>query len=337
MEPIDEVEQEDSNPSDQVAALIEAKPIDSAMLNKPKYEVTSGPGYTTEKEQYAYLKFVLNPDGEQPVRMPSQISYPSALVQYNQNFTLTLPVGDFTAFVAPQNSLMNTSGAVSRDYRFCTRITTGLPYAGTSWQAFISNSPVFDTSTPGYAGNSFFPYLSTFDSARVIGAVVELTYMGTLTNCSGSIIASASIRPSNSTPYAFSANDVAPSVSQQFNQKIVKKFSASETVRMVWFPVDISCSKLIATPGSTYANLTTVQANFSQLVFLIQGYGFQNNSTIDVKIRFYYEAIPNMSNTQLFAEQRVSCDNWKEQWNELNRISQTDMGKILIQGKLNSK
>ena len=134
MEPIDELEQDGSQPEDQVGVLVEARPVDGGSLKKPEYNVSEGPGFDTYKEQYAYLRFVLNPDIEQPVRMPSQISYPTALVQYNQNFTLTMAQGDFGAQFAPQNTLLNYSSGSERDYRFVTRITSGAPtYGGSSW------------------------------------------------------------------------------------------------------------------------------------------------------------------------------------------------------------
>lgn len=289
------------------------------------------PGYSTRKTQYAYLKFVLNPDKEQPVRMPSQLSYPTAVVQYNQNFTLTMPQGDFAAFFAPQNSLLNVSGSLARDYRFVTRITpAAVPIGSAAWSFMQTLPGVYDMTSPGYAGNSFFPYLSTFDSARVIAAVIELTYMGTLVNASGTYIASATILPVNSLQYP--SIDNPPTVSQQFNMKIVKKYGGADTVRLTWFPVDNTCMKFISTPGSSQTESSGNYANFSQLIFFLQGYGFQNGATVDVKIRYYYEAIPNLANTPLFAEQKVQCDNWKEQWNELNGIAREGMGQILIQG-----
>ena len=117
MDPVLEEREDDSGKSNDFQVTLtpdkdgalRVSSVDTPEKNVGAYDAVD-PGYSTMKSQYAYLRFVLNPDREQPVRMPSQLSYPSALLQFNQNFTLTLPQGDFCAFFAPQNSLINTNG-----------------------------------------------------------------------------------------------------------------------------------------------------------------------------------------------------------------------------------
>lgn len=288
---------------------------------------------------FAYLRFVLNPDTEDPVRMPAKFVYPSTFVSFKNNFTLTVgSAGDFVGYFSPQNGL-NNSAAFSTDYLFLSR-NTGSPAYNTQSYRYMANTAAYNP----ILGNSQFVYPTVFNSARVIGALCEIKYMGALQLESGSIIVSGMAWGSNcnpigsgsvaiNTPGAPGVNSP-PTVSDQYNAKIIKKYSTGETIRMVWFPVDYSCTKFVSPPSGNNTNVSTVVSfGASQLAFYITGYGLPVGTQYDIRIQIYYEAVPNLANTSLFAASQ-SCEqcDWKNQWSQLNTIAQNGLGRLLLSG-----
>ena len=148
--------------------------------------------------------------------------------------------------------------------------------------------------------------------------------MGALQDTSGTYIVSANILGLNARPQGYSSGALdapgapgvnsPPTVNQQFNERIVKKYMGGDVVRMAWFPVDYSCAKFQAVG---YDWDLGSQASFSQLVFYINAYGFPNNAQFDVRVQIFYEATPNLAYTDQFVGmQAAGCDDWKEQWNK---------------------
>jgi hypothetical protein len=225
------------------------------------------------------------------------------------------------------------------DFLFITRPnspTLSPAYSTQAW-ATLTTSP---TSFNAYLGNyTGFPYKTLFDSVRVVAATLEIVYMGALQNTSGSYIVSANILGSNSqaqgsipgSPPGVAGVNAPPTVNQQFNERIVKKYMGGDVVRMTWFPVDWSCSKFQGVGAVTPS--TGINASFSQLVFYINGYGFPAGAQFDVRVQIYYEAVPNLANSNQFVGmQSGCCDNWKDQWNQINQIARDDLGRTLLTG-----
>lgn len=289
---------------------------------------------------FDYLNFVLNPECCAPVRMPAKFNYPSAFVSFKTNFTLNVSTaGDFIGYFAPQNALINSS-ALFWDYLFLSRTSVSPVYSTQSYR-YMQATPA---SYNPIVGNTQFPYYTTFNCARVIGAVCEIKYIGTLNNESGTIIVSGNLLASNSQPIGYGSAVVntpgvagvssPPTVTQQYNENIVKKYNTGDAVRMVWFPVDYSCSKFFAAPFATNTlSSSAPSGSASQLVFYINGYNLPPGSAYDVRIQIFYEAIPNITKTSLFAgSQALTQVDWKESWDKLNTVARGDLGRFLLTG-----
>lgn len=292
----------------------------------------------TGRAGFDYLRFLLNPDIEQPVRMPSGYSFPTAIVSAKTNVTMTIgSQGDFCGYFAPQNIFLHADqGNACSDYVLVSRNVT-TQFSTQSWRYLMTNATNFPRST----GIMVFPYVNDFSSVRVIGAVMEIVYMGALQNTSGSYIVSANIIGVNSRAqgYGFPTVDTPgvpgvnspPTINQQFNERICKKYMGGDLIRMVWFPVDYSCAQF--RQSNVYTTNVGGLGSFSQLVFYINGYGFPANAQFDVRVQTFYEAVPSRSSGGKFVGMQAGyCDDWKEQWNELNKIARGDLGRLLLSG-----
>lgn len=276
-----------------------------------------------------YLDFVLNPDIEAPLRMPSDFTYPTNILSYKQNFTLTLPVGDFIGFYAPQNHLLAPSGASTNatvSYMFLARNTTGVNYQAASYLV-QSTSNIGSFTNNAIDSNQRFPYTSNFDSARVIGGCCKIEYIGSLQDTSGMVTIGANLTPANALAIG---NQTPPTNSQLFNLLLYKKYNGSDQTKSTWFPVDPSVQEFVST--STTATQTDA-ADFSQLAFYFNGYGLPAGSQLDITIETYYEAVPNVANSNLFvSSQGTSNEKSAEAWNEILDVGKKNMGQILITG-----
>ena len=289
------------------------------------------------KREKKYLDFVLNPDIEMPIRMPSDFTYPTNLMSYKQNFQISIgAMGDFCGYYAPQNHFLftpnnNSSTATqnkSCSYMFFTRSVTGTDYFSTSYNTQSL------AATTGYSQkvvdpNPSFPYHLNFDSARVIGGMMKVQYIGSLQNTSGMISVAADLIAQNSFP---TGDQLPPTNSQMYNLLVYKKFSASEQTQSVWFPVDPSVQNFINVDRAQNAT-TTSFPDVSQLVFYIYGYGLPASTMLDITIETYYEAVPNYQSSSLFvASQAVSKEDTKSAWNEIMNVGKQNLGQILITG-----
>jgi hypothetical protein len=69
------------------------------------------------------------------------------------------------------------------------------------------------------------------------------------------------------------------------------------------------------------------------LVFYFNGYGLPAGSQLDITIETYYEAVPNVANSNLFvSSQGTFKENIKDAWNEIFDVGKKNMGQILITG-----
>ena len=289
--------------------------------------------YVTRKHnrEKKYLDFVLNPDSEAPIRMPSDFTYPTNLLSYKQNFQVTIGAsGDFIGYFSPQNPLLAFPPTSNQtcSYMFLSRASA---VAVPSYQAitYASHSTALaaNYATQIADPNQTFPYVSNFSSARVIGGVCKMEYIGSLQNTSGMITIAADLVASNSKPVG---GLLPPTNSQLYNLLLYKKYAASEQTRSVWFPVDPSVQEFVN------VNQTTVDTNaaeFSQLIFYFNGYGLPAGSQLDVTIEIYYEGVPNVANSNLFvASQGTSKERKEDAWNEILDVGKKNLGQILITG-----
>lgn len=305
-----------------------------------------------------YLDFVLNPDTEEPMRMPSDFTYPTNIVSVKENGQLLIgSTGAFTGWFAPQNQLLcdsTSSNYIPYDGTDATEAAGCAIYApwgfysytagdfltntklgqqfGTSGGSASATHAIFTTPTNfqrKWQGPNKFPYSSQFDTARCIGAVCEISYIGALENTSGVINIAADIEPANTKG---AGNINIPTVSELYNLLMYKKYRASETTRSLWFPVDPSAQNFqnanpLNNPGSSQ------QAQFSQLLFYFIGYGLPIGSTLDITIQMYYEVVPNLQFSNLFVgSQAVSKEDPKSAWDEILQFGKDNLGQILITG-----
>jgi hypothetical protein len=176
--------------------------------------------------------------------------------------------------------------------------------------------------------SNFFAYKAQFDTARVIGAVCTITYIGSLQNQSGVINIGADLIPMCTNPIG---GIVAPTNAQLYNLLLFKKYPASETTRSVWFPVDPTCQEFIGVGGSGLSS--TNAPDFSMLAFYFSGYGLPVGSVLDITVDVYYEAIPNLTFTNLFvASQGTSKERKEDAWDEIMSVGKQNLGQILITG-----
>ena len=296
-------------------------------------------GLTTNDEILGkrYLDFVLNPDCHSPVRMPAKFTFPTNLVSYKNNFTLTVgPMGDFCGYFSPQSTMALKSSVGFYDYAFYTQsIVSAGAYSNQNYLYMsLPGSPYSD-----YQGNSLFPYNTLFRSFRVIGAVCEISDMSPMVNKSGSYIVSARMYGQNSPPAGGGvgiANTPGttgfvthPTIVQQFNENIFKKYDADDTIRMVWFPVDSSCGQFQVTSVVPTPDVM----NVSHLQFFISGYGLLPSASLDVRIQIFYEAIPNVANSALFAgSQEIERRDWWTEWEQLHTVARDGLGQVLLTG-----
>jgi hypothetical protein len=281
------------------------------------------------KREKKYLDFVLNPDIEAPIRMPSDFTYPTNILSYKQNFTLTLPTGDFVGFYAPQNHMLAPSGATTNStvsYMFLARNTTAINYQAASYLV-QSTTNIANFTNNAIDASQRFPYTANFDSARVIGGCCKIEYIGSLQDTSGVITIGANLIPSNALAVG---NQIPPTNSQLFNLLLFKKFQAADQTKSTWFPVDPSVQNFVSV--STTATQTDA-ADFSQLAFYFNGYGLPANTQLDITIETYYEAVPNVLFSNLFvSSQGTSNEKAAEAWNEILDVGKKNMGQILITG-----
>jgi hypothetical protein len=333
------------------------------------------------KMGYDYLKFLLNPDCCEPVRMPARFTYPSVIMSYADNFQFTLSnggasngPGDFVGFFNPQQwtsgqqavitNLPPSTGTCmlnlySRGSSSGNNSTFTTAYLNQSWTfmqrasaaSWLAVGPnVVGTNPVAYtAPNSsvFHPYASSFNGARLIAAVLEISYVGPLQDQAGVILVSADVLPisgsipilNNGVVSPVNTQSIVPfqsppSQTQMANCRLFKKFDGSETARILWYPVDRSCEEFVnisSTGASLQAGYSATQ---SMLFFNIMGLGFTSGSTFDIRYKLVWEAIPNKANYQLFnGSMGMSFNsNWKESWAVLQRELSSNPRQILVTG-----
>ena len=278
-----------------------------------------------------YLDFVINPDTEAPIRMPSDFTYPTNILSYKQNVQLTIgAAGDFVGYFAPQNPLLafGVANNTTCSYIFLSRLnTTTVPnYQVLSYAALAGSAPLNFASIiidPAQA----FVYRSNFDSVRVIGACCKIEYIGSLQNTSGMITIAADLVAANSLSVG---NQIAPTNTQLYNLLLYKKYMASEQTKSTWFPVDPSVQDFV---NVSIANAQPDAAEFSQLIFYFNGYGLPPGAQLDITIETYYEGVPNVASSNLFvASQSISKESKETAWNEILDVGKKNLGQILISG-----
>lgn len=280
-----------------------------------------------------YLDFVLNPDIESPIRMPSDFTYPTNLLSWKQNVQLTIGApGDFVGYFCPQNPILApqasyppTISAAYASYIFCARNNTTLNYQANIYSSLASSAPA--VANVAVDPNQVFPYYTQFDSVRVIGGVCKFEYIGSLQNTSGMITVAADLVAQNSTAVG---QQLPPTNSQLYNLLVYKKFNASEQTRSVWFPVDASCTNFLNVNPNRVQNTV---ADLSVLIFYFNGYGLPPGSMLDLTIEIYYEAVPNLQFTNLFvASQGTSKEKSSSAWSEILSFGKQNLGQVLITG-----
>lgn len=283
------------------------------------------------KREKKYLDFVLNPDSEAPIRMPSDFTYPTNLLSYKQNIQVTIgAAGDFIGYYSPQNHLLAfpPTSNTTCSYMFLSRASAvAVPsYQATSYST-QSTAPAANYTTQLVDSHQTFPYVSNFDSVRVIGGVCKIEYIGSLQNTSGMITIAADLVASNTKPVG---TFLPPTNSQLYNLLLYKKYMASEQTRSVWFPVDPSVQEFV---NVNQTNSDTNAPDFSQLIFFFNGYGLPVGSQLDITIETYYEGVPNVANSNLFvASQGTSRERKEDAWNEILDVGKKNLGQILISG-----
>lgn len=287
-----------------------------------------------------YLDFVLNPDTEEPVRMPSDYTFPTNIVSVCTDEYLNIgSLSSFAGFFAPQNQLACTTyyanlapffsdeSAVFPSYVFISKKSGGVGYDGFQYTDLVfANADVEDR----FQSANRFPYFAQFDTARCIGAVCEITYIGALENTSGVIHISANIVPAIS--YGIGRSKC-PSVSQMNNMLIYKKYRVSQTTRSLWFPVDFSAQYFQnANPANNPSSVSAL-INYSQLVFYFRGVSLPQGSKFNFKFKMYYEVVPNLKFSTLFAStQGVSDEEKKSAWSKILQIAKNELDDFLITG-----
>ena len=69
------------------------------------------------------------------------------------------------------------------------------------------------------------------------------------------------------------------------------------------------------------------------LAFYFSGYGLPVGSVLDITVDVYYEAIPNLTYTNLFvASQGTSKERKEDAWDEIMSVGKQNLGQILITG-----
>lgn len=278
-----------------------------------------------------YLDFVLNPDMEAPIRMPSDFTYPTNLLSYKQNVQVTIGgAGDFVGYYAPQNHLnaYPPTDNSTCSYMFFSRASTAaVPnYYSLSYTSLASGTAA-NYATQLVDPNQTFPYVSNFDSVRVIGGCCKIEYIGSLQNTSGMITIAADLVASNSKAVGTLPP---PTNSQLYNLLLYKKYVASEQTKSTWFPVDPSVQEFVNVNQNQSDNNAP---DFSQLIFFFNGYGLPAGAQLDITIETYYEAVPNIANSNLFvASQGTSKERTKDAWNEILDVGKKNLGQILISG-----
>jgi len=308
--------------------------VDSKLYIKNKY-----------MHQKKYLDFVLNPDKEEPRRMPSDYTFPTNIVSVDENFSIKInTAGDFYGFFAPQNQFLcdNLLGqavpystveigcATYAPWVFFSRATATVAPTLNNFTGFMTEVVPFvsisDKQTKNQGRNAF-PYSGQFSSARCIAAVCQTTYIGNLEDTSGNMHIGAQVVPAG-------VNAVGhlkpPTIAQLQNLLVYKKYLLSAPTRVIWFPVDSSAQNFQnANFASTPSNLQ--QANFSQLVFFYVGTQMPVGSTIDITIKMYYEVVPNLKFSSLFSlTQGVCCESKKDAWTEISELQRNGIQDLLI-------
>lgn len=298
--------------------------------------------YMREKK---YLDFVLNPDKEEPMRMPSDYTYPTNIVSVDENFAIEIDTaGDFYGFFAPQNQFLcdnvlagavpysttETKCANYAPWVFFSRTTTTHSHLVNSFSGFMSELSglvYIPNRQAKNQGPNAFPYSGQFNAARCIGAVCQTTYVGNLEATSGDLHIGAQVLPANGKSAGYLS---APSIHQLQNLLVYKKYSLSAPTRVIWFPVDSSAQNFQnADPASSPSG--TQLTNFSQLVFFYHGIKIPVGSAIDIKIKMYYEVVPNMQFSSLFSlTQGVCCESKKDAWTEISELQRNGIHDLLI-------
>jgi len=308
--------------------------VDSKLYIKNKY-----------MHQKKYLDFVLNPDKEEPRRMPSDYTFPTNIVSVDENFAIKIDTdGDFYGFFAPQNQLLcgrvyagfqpysnfSFGCAAFAPWVFFSRATTTPVATSINFSKFMSEfSPPVPISNRQNKnqGHNAFPYSGQFSSARCIGAVCQTTYIGNLEATSGDMHIGAQVLPANKDA---AGNLIPPTIAQLQNLLVYKKYLLSAPTRVIWFPVDSSAQNFQnANPASTAFGFQA--ANFSQLVFLYLGTKIPVGSVIDIKIKMYYEVVPNLQFSSLFSlTQGICCESKKDAWAEISELQRNGIHDLLI-------
>lgn len=323
------------------------KDMNYEFISNQRQNTVDSKSYIKNKYMHGkkYLDFVLNPDKEEPRRMPSDYTFPTNIVSVDENFAIQIDTaGDFYGFFAPQNQLRcNNSYAGYQPYStastacasyapwvfFSRATTTPVPLVDefTSYMTEVSGLVVISNRLTKNQGRNAFPYSGQFNAARCIGAVCQTSYIGNLEATSGNMHIGAQVLPANGQ----SAGDLKPpTIAQLQNLLAYKKYLLSAPTRVIWFPVDASAQNFQnADPVSTPPGAQ--KANFSQLVFLYNGTKIPVGSTIDITIKMYYEVVPNLQFSSLFSlTQGVCCESKKDAWTEISELQRNGIHDLLI-------
>lgn len=237
----------------------------------------------------SWVDFCLFPDIIDPVKMPSLFPIPSHVVRRQQVFTLTVPAGG-NMYCLWKPLTVDTNN-ISDGYRPGFFYQTAIP---------VQNTDTTGTSVQGTSNPTYGPTLSSASGlvhggARMIGAFVELEYVGTADQHSGLVEAGLhlhSVNSFNDVPYCHFYDQ-----SEMVQAPFYRKFKPLDGIRCVWFPIDDQDFQFqdydIGTTGigepPTAANVTIRSPVWVQ--WAINLTGLQAGQSVRVHMCSYYECI----------------------------------------------
>lgn len=275
-------------------------------------------GYRERRQ--SWVDFCLFPDILEPVRMPSLFPVPTHVFKRQQLATISLASGEsgynIRMLWSPAHNAQIESGLNSGVlyYRKVNASDSGYTSLDTT------NDDTVTVSTAAVAGKTTavsgvnIPGISgdvAHGGIRLIGAFIELEYIGTADQHSGTIEVGfhAHSRDDRTSEGALHfAND-----SEIIQMPFYKRYRPSEGARCIWFPIDQQ-DFLFAPAGAGVTTPVSTTQTFRPIAvqWCININGLQVGQTIRCHVCNVYESIPDEASQDLFcpkkADSAISLD-----------------------------